>query len=141
MLIALATHAPPQRPARRSPPGSLPHGDGPGRLALETGPVSPPCRLRLEGGDTGEARCEILALSADGATIVLGAPSAARRGQQGRLLIGPPNGDHYALPVAVTSIRPAASAWVMELAFATAGRWTYNRGSAPPPAAGWDRNG
>lgn len=141
MLKTLATHAPLQRPARRSPPGSLAHGDGPARLALELGPVSPPCRLRLEGGAIEETHCEILDLSADGATLALGAPRAARRGQQGRLLIGPPNGDHYALPVVVTSVRPAPSAWVLEVAFATAGRWTYNRGCASPASASEGRNG
>ncbi|MEB3333520.1 MAG: hypothetical protein VKP70_00895 [Cyanobacteriota bacterium] len=103
----------------RSPGGSL--------------PVNPLCRLRLQGRDAREGACEILELSAEGVTIAIGDGRAARRGQQGQLLIGPAEGDHYVLPVAVRWVRSSSTTSMVGLAFPASERWTYHRGARRRP--------
>ena len=90
--------------------------------------VAPPCRLRLEGGEDQEARCEILELSAEGVTIAISDSKPAHQGQHGQLLIGPAQGDHYALPVAVRWVQPATNISILGLLFHTTEHWAYNRG-------------
>lgn len=92
-------------------------------------PFCPPCRLRLEGGEGEEACCEILELSSVGVAIAIpGAGSSVRQGQHGRLLIGPPEGDHYELPVDVRWVEPSMTRSVLTLGFPTSECWTYRRG-------------
>ena len=94
--------------------------------ALEAPPVTPTCRLRLEGRDGQEGTCEILELSVEGVTIAIPAGGAARRGQHGQLLIGPAEGGHYALPVAVSWVKASITSSILGLVFPAAERWTYN---------------
>ncbi|MFM7237414.1 MAG: hypothetical protein ACKOYK_11735 [Cyanobium sp.] len=88
---------------------------------------SPPCHLRLEGGEASEATCEILELSAEGVNIAITGGSSVRQGQHGRLLIGPPEGDHYELPVDVSWVQPAASIAVLGLNLRTPPNWRLAR--------------
>jgi hypothetical protein len=90
-------------------------------------PFSPPCRLRLEGGGDKDASCEILELSAEGVSIVIPGGSSVREGQHGRLLIGPPEGDHYELPVDVSWVKPASSIAVLGLSLPTPPNWRFAR--------------
>jgi hypothetical protein len=80
----------------------------------------------LEGRDGQEGACDILELSAEGVTIAIPAGAAVRQGQSGQLLIGPAEGGHYALPVAVRWVKLSTSAAILGLAFPAAERWTYN---------------
>lgn len=116
------------RPVPASPP-PLPGGDD--RLGVS---VIPSCRLRLQGREAREGACDILELSAEGVTIALRDGRAARRGQQGQLVIGPAEGDHYVLPVAVRWVRSTSSAWMVGLAFPAAERWTYHPGARRLPS-------
>ena len=88
---------------------------------------SPPCHLRIEGGEATEATCEILELSAEGVNIAIKGESAVRQGQHGRLLIGPPEGDHYELPVDVSWVQPAAPIAVLGLSLPTPPHWRFAR--------------
>ena len=88
---------------------------------------SPPCQLRIEGGEATEATCEILELSAEGVNIAIVNGSAVHSGQQGRLLIGPPEGDHYELPVDVSWVTPAATIAVLGLNLRTPPNWRFTR--------------
>lgn len=88
---------------------------------------SPPCHLRIEGGEATEASCEILELSAEGVNIAIKGESAVRQGQHGRLLIGPPEGDHYELPVDVSWVKPARSIAVLGLSLPTSPSWRFAR--------------
>ncbi|MEB3243456.1 MAG: PilZ domain-containing protein [Cyanobacteriota bacterium] len=90
-------------------------------------PVSPPCQLRLEGAEGAPANCQILELSSEGVNIAVKGGQGVRSGQQGRLLIGPPEGDHYELPVAVSWVEPDAPIAVLGLAFPSSQRWVYSR--------------
>lgn len=90
-------------------------------------PFSPPCRLHLDGGENPETSCEILELSAEGVSIAISGGGPVHKGQHGRLLIGPPEGDHYELPVDVSWVEPAASIAVLGLAIPSARRWTFSR--------------
>lgn len=107
---------PPRGSARAS-------ADRPG--TLQSAPVTPTCRLRLEGRDAQEGACEILEISAEGVTIAIPDRGAARQGQQGQLLIGPAEGGHYALPVAVRWVKPAHKTFILGLAFPAAEHWRY----------------
>lgn len=93
----------------------------------ETLPFSPPCRLRLEGEGTSDASCEILELSNEGVNIVISGGERVRQGQHGRLLIGPPEGDHYELPVDVSWVKPATSIAVLGLSLRTPPHWRFAR--------------
>jgi len=93
----------------------------------EVVPFSPPCRLRLEGGSEQDASCEILEMSAEGLSIVIPGGSSVRQGQHGRLLIGPPEGDHYELPVDVSWVKPASSIAVLGLSLPTPPNWRFSR--------------
>jgi hypothetical protein len=44
------------------------------------------------------------------------------------LLIGPPEGDHYELPVDVRWVEPSMTRSVLTLGFPTSECWTYRRG-------------
>ncbi|MFN9243006.1 MAG: PilZ domain-containing protein, partial [Cyanobacteriota bacterium] len=88
---------------------------------------SPPCRLRLEGEGSSEASCEILELSSEGVNIVISGGERVRQGQHGRLLIGPPEGDHYELPVDVSWVKPASSIAVLGLSLCTPPHWRFAR--------------
>jgi hypothetical protein len=90
-------------------------------------PFSPPCRLRLEGEGSSEATCEILELSSEGVNIVINGGERVRQGQHGRLLIGPPEGDHYELPVDVSWVKPASSIAVLGLSLCTPPHWRFAR--------------
>jgi hypothetical protein len=90
--------------------------------------VTPACRLRLEGGETLESACDILQLSPGGVTIAINDGRVARRGQNGHLLIGPAEGDHYTLPVAVRRVKPFWSASFLELGFPPTEPWSCKRG-------------
>jgi hypothetical protein len=83
----------------------------------------------LEGRDAHEDSCDILELSAEGVTIALRDGRVARPGQLGQLLIGPAEGAHYTLPVAVRWVKSSRTASILELAFPASERWTYSRGS------------
>ncbi len=87
----------------------------------------PVCRLRLEGQDARGGTCDILDMSAEGVTIAIPNGRVARRGQQGQLLIGPAEGDHYALPVAVCWVKTSPSTAIVGLAFPKTERWTYHQ--------------
>jgi hypothetical protein len=87
--------------------------------------VRPACRLLLEGDGAHEGSCEILALSSEGVTIVWKEGRVVRRGQHGQLRIGPAEGSHYTLPVAVRRVESSSKAAIVELAFPPAERWTY----------------
>ena len=100
---------------------------GTGRPAPEAVPFSPPCRLRLEGGEDQDATCEILELSAEGVSIVIPGGRSVRKGQHGRLLIGPAEGAHYELPVDVSWVKPASSIAVLGLSLPTPPNWRYAR--------------
>jgi len=100
---------------------------GPKASVEEVLPFSPPCRLRLEGGGDQDASCEILELSAEGVSIVIPGGSSVREGQHGRLLIGPPEGDHYELPVDVSWVKPASSIAVLGLSLPTPPNWRFAR--------------
>jgi len=89
--------------------------------------VSPPCQLRLEGAEGGAASCQILEISSEGVNIAVTGGQEVRSAQQGRLLIGPPEGDHYELPVAVSWVEPKAPMAVLGLAFPSSQRWIYSR--------------
>ena len=119
-----ATLLPPNPPPPRGPAGACPSAKRQG--SLEAAPVRPTCRLRLEGRDGQEGACDILELSAEGVTIAIPAGAAVRQGQSGQLLIGPAEGGHYALPVAVRWVKLSTSAAILGLAFPAAERWTYN---------------
>jgi hypothetical protein len=82
----------------------------------------------LEGQDGQEGACDILELSADGVTIAIPAGGALRQGQHGQLLIGPAEGGHYALPVAVRWVEFSTTRSILGLVFIAAERWTYNGG-------------
>ncbi|MEB3326011.1 MAG: hypothetical protein VKM17_11845 [Cyanobacteriota bacterium] len=111
--------------ARKSAAAS---GQGASREILEeVVPFSPPCRLRLEGGVHQDATCEILELSAEGVNIVITGGSSVCQGQHGRLLIGPPEGDHYELPVDVSWVKPASSIAVLGLSLPTPPNWRFSR--------------
>lgn len=109
------------------------HGAGawPGPSAQEAVeevlPFSPPCRLRLEGDGAQEASCEILELSAEGVNIVIPGGTAVQQGQHGRLVIGPPEGDHYEMPVDVNWVKPARSIAVLGLSLPTPPHWRFAR--------------
>ena len=92
------------------------------------GPVTPGCRLWLEGWDGQEGACDIVELSAHGVTIALSHVSRSPRGVRGDLLIGPPGEDHYAVPVAVRHERRSPEASILELEFQDNERWSYHRG-------------
>lgn len=94
--------------------------------AREAAAFRPTCRLRLEGRNAQEGACDILELSAEGVTIALHPDRAARSGQQGQLLIGPADGAHYTLPVAVRWVKASPTASVVGLAFPATERWTYS---------------
>lgn len=97
------------------------------QVARETVPFSPPCRLRMEGDNSPEASCEILELSAEGVNIVISGGTTVRKGQHGRLLIGPPEGDHYELPVDVSWVKPATSVAVLGLSLPAPPNWRFAR--------------
>lgn len=97
------------------------------RAVQEIVPFSPPCRLRLEGDDDLGASCEILELSAEGVNIVIPGSTAVQQGQHGRLLIGPPEGDHYELPVDVSWVKPASSIAVLGLSLPNPPHWRFAR--------------
>jgi len=101
----------------------------PWSVSRKSAPVTPACRLRLEGRDAHEDSCDILELSAEGVTIALRDGLVARPGQLGQLLIGPAEGAHYTLPVAVRWVKSSRTASILELAFPASERWTYSRGS------------
>jgi hypothetical protein len=110
-------------------PASLPWKRRPPRASAvvpKALPVLPSCRLRLNGGQAHEGACDILELSSDGVTIVLPERHAARRGQQGQLLIGPAEGSHYTVPVAVRWVKPSPTATVLGLAFPETEHWFYH---------------
>lgn len=90
-------------------------------------PFSPPCRLRLDGVADHDASCEILELSAEGVNIIIPGGSSVREGQHGRLLIGPPEGDHYELPVDVNWVKPASTISVLGLSLPTPPNWRFAR--------------
>lgn len=96
-------------------------------IASESAAVRPACRLRLEGRHAHDGACDILELSAEGVTIALNPGQAASPGQQGQLLIGPAEGGHYTVPVAVRWVRPSPTAAVVGLAFPATERWTYSQ--------------
>ncbi|MEB3318185.1 MAG: hypothetical protein VKO39_08625 [Cyanobacteriota bacterium] len=116
----------PNRPLSGSIPA--PASRRPWSARRESAPLTPACRLRLEGRDANGDCCDILELSAEGVTIALREGRFARPGQQGQLLIGPAEGAHYTLPVAVRRVKDSPSAIILELAFPTSERWTYSRG-------------
>jgi hypothetical protein len=89
--------------------------------------VLPHCRLRLEGREGPEGDCDILELSPEGVTIAVPEGCVAWRGQEGQLLIGPAEGDHYAVPVAVRWVRATARSAIVGLAIPEVERWTYRR--------------
>lgn len=102
------------------------------RLATETfmrGPLSysPPCHLRLDGGFAPAANCEILELTAEGASIAMTGDQAALQGQHGRLVIGPPEGDHYELPVDVSWVKLADRRSVVGLTLQNPPHWRFAR--------------
>lgn len=88
---------------------------------------SPPCRLRLEGDGAPEENCEILELSSDGVSIAMVGHRAVHKGQHGRLVIGPPEGDHYELPVDVSWVDPSTSISVLGLTLQTPPHWRFAR--------------
>ncbi len=90
--------------------------------------VSPGCRLWLEGWDGQDGACDILELSPHGVTISLSHGPRAPWGDRGELLIGPPGGDHYALPVAVRRVKHSADASILELVFPVNERWSFHPG-------------
>lgn len=94
----------------------------PGRQ--EATPFSPPCRLRIEGGEAEDA-CEILELSSEGVKIAISTHRAVHQGQQGRLLIGAPEGNHYEVPVDVSWVKPVASFSVMGLRLLSPPHWRF----------------
>ena len=110
-------------------PSLLPGGHG--RLGAS---VIPSCRLRLQGREAREGACDILELSAEGVTIALRDGRAARRGQQGQLVIGPVEGDHYVLPVAVRWVKSSSTTWMLGLALPATERWTYHCGARNMPS-------
>lgn len=87
---------------------------------------SPPCRLRIEGGEAEDATCEILELSTEGVKIAIRTNRAVRQGQYGRLLIGAPEGDHYELPVEVAWVNPFARFSVMGLSLPHPPAWRFS---------------
>lgn len=95
--------------------------------AQETVTFSPPCRLKLEGGEDPDTTCEILELSREGVNIAIKGGKAVHKGQHGRLLIGPPEGDHYELPVDVAWVEAASSIAVLGLAIPSAQCWVFSR--------------
>jgi hypothetical protein len=100
---------------------------GPSRLGTrEPLPVAPTCRLRLEGREAQEGACDLLELSAEGVTVAIREGRAPRQGDHGHLLIGPAEGSHYVLPVAVRWVKPSTTASILGLVFPEAERWTYN---------------
>ena len=117
---------PPNPPPPRRPTGAWPRA--PRQGTLDAAPVTPTCRLRLEGQDGQEGACDILELSAEGVTIAIPAGGAPRQGQQGQLLIGPAEGGYYALPVAVRWVKLSTTTSILGLEFPAAERWTYNCG-------------
>ncbi|MFN9623325.1 MAG: hypothetical protein ACK587_10915 [Cyanobacteriota bacterium] len=109
-------------------PGTWPHatacgssGDRPPR------PVTPGCRLWLEGWEARDGACDIVELSPEGVTIAIPDGRRSRWGQRGQLLIGQVGGDHYVLPVAVRGVKHCPSASIVELAFPDNERWAYRR--------------
>jgi hypothetical protein len=82
----------------------------------------------LDGWKAHEGACDILELSATGVTIAIPEGRRSRRGQQGQLLIGPADGDHYVLPVFVSRVKHSPSAAIVELVFPENERWAYRRG-------------
>ena len=86
---------------------------------------SPPCRLRIEGGEAEDATCEILELSTEGVKIAIRPDRAVCQGQHGRLLIGSPEADHYELPVDVSWVEPEASFAVLGLSLPSPPHWRF----------------
>jgi hypothetical protein len=113
------------------------HGLPSSVVAPNPNAVMPSCRLRLDGRNAQENACDILAMSAEGVTIVLNESRSARRGQLGHLLIGSAEGSHYTLPVAVRGVKPFPHAAIVELTFPPAERWRY---TPPPPQVQPARN-
>ncbi|MEB3260285.1 MAG: hypothetical protein VKP63_06650 [Cyanobacteriota bacterium] len=97
--------------------------------------VSPGCRLWLEGWDGQDGACDILELSPHGVTIALAHGPRSPWGDRGELQIGPPGGDHYALPVAVRRVRHSPDASILELVFPKEERWSYHCGGREVRAA------
>ncbi|MBM5816200.1 MAG: hypothetical protein FJ083_06315 [Cyanobacteria bacterium K_Offshore_surface_m2_239] len=116
--------------SKASPPLGFPWGHAPRRddSGEEVVAVSPGCRLSLEGWDGQDGACDILELSALGVTISLSHGPRSPWGERGELLIGPPGGDHYALPVAVRRVRHSPDASILELVFPENERWAYHPG-------------
>lgn len=88
---------------------------------------SPPCRLRIEGGEAEDATCEILELSTEGVKIAIRTNRSVMKGQHGRLLIGSPEADHYELPVDVSWVEAASSFSVLGLSLPSPPHWRFAR--------------
>ncbi|MFN7677219.1 MAG: hypothetical protein ACK5QW_01320 [Cyanobacteriota bacterium] len=122
-------------PGQKAPSGSCDPGWGratgatwPRGAGSGGGPVTPGCRLWLEGWEAQGGPCDILELSPHGVTIAIPEDRRPRGGQHGQLLIGPADGGHYALPVTVRRVKRSPSASIMELVFLDNERWAYRRG-------------
>ncbi len=114
---------------------SLARGEAPPTKAEDAVAVTPGCRLWLEGWDGQDGACDILELSPHGVTIALAHRPRSPWGDRGELLIGPPGGDHYVLPVAVRRVKHSPDASILELVFPKNERWSYHRGRREVTAA------